>query len=88
MKKVVRWVQGAPVERPWLDWNHSIALGGDLLGFYHSSQPGGAKFIRVPPAASQRLVDQWSIPQLPFTALLFTVYSPENLLALVEQRGR
>ena len=82
VKKAVRWVHGVP------DWNRITVLGGDLLTFYHSSQPGFAKFMHVPPAASQRPVEWWNIPQLPFEVLYFAVYAPDNLLAVVEQRGR
>lgn len=86
VKKVVRRVHEAPVERSRLDWDYGVVLGGDLLGFHSSSRPGCTNFIRVPSAASQRPVERWTIPQLRFAALYFTVYPPENLLALVEQR--
>lgn len=88
VKKVVRSVHWVPVERPTLAWNYSTVLGVDLLTFYHSSQPGRAKFIRVPPAANQPSVEGWIIPQIPFEVLHFAVYAPENLLAVVERRGQ
>jgi len=49
VRKVVR-VYWVPVERPALVWNYSVVLGVDLLTFHHSSPPGHAKSIRVPPA--------------------------------------
>ena len=82
VKKTVRWLHGVP------NWNRITVLGGGLLTLYHSSQPGLAKLMRVPSATSQRLVERWTIPRLPFEVLHFTAYAPENLLAAVEQRGR
>ena len=45
-------------------------------------------FLRIPPFTTRRAVEGWSIPPLRFEPFIFTAYTPENILAVVEQRGR
>ena len=68
--KVVRRVYNVPVG-PQV--NHGIALGGDLLALHQSYKYDCPKFLRVPPAVSQRSVEGWSVPRLPFEVSGFAV---------------
>jgi len=46
----------------------------------------GLDFLYIPPAASGKPIDGWTIPPFPFKVLNFAVYHPENLLGVVEQQ--
>jgi len=51
--------------------------------------PGSSlNFISIPPVASQKPIDVWSIPPFPFQLFDFAVYHPENVLAVSEHDER
>jgi len=85
--RLVKRVHEIPVVRPTLVWGDIIALGGDLLVLYPYSK-GCFEFLHVPPVTSQRSIERWTIPELPFSVDLFAVYAPDSLLVVSERRGQ
>ena len=61
-----------------------VALGGDLLALGRPYTEDYYQFLRVPPGASQRPIEGWKLPQLPFHVLSFAAYPPADLLAVAE----
>lgn len=56
----------------------------------HGYWPGSRdlSFIRVPPATSQKPLEWWSFPPLPFQTYTFVPYLPDGLLVVVEEKER
>jgi len=48
----------------------------------------GLDFLYIPPVASQKPIDMWSIPPFSFKPINFAVYHPENVLAVAEDNDR
>lgn len=70
-----------PLARSWVNAKY---LGNGLLA-PGSVGPGGLAFLHVPPIASQKPVEGWTIPPFPFEIFGYAVYLPENVLAVAEQ---
>jgi len=51
-----------------------------------SPPDGGLDILSIPPVASGKPIDGWTIPPFPFKVSSFAVYHPENLLAVVERQ--
>ncbi|KAF9643424.1 hypothetical protein BDM02DRAFT_3273044 [Thelephora ganbajun] len=43
-------------------------------------------FLHVPPVASRKSVESWTIPPLPFRIMCYAVYPPENVIAVAESK--
>ena len=54
----------------------------------HPARGNGLDVLYIPLAASQKPIDMWSIPQFSFKPFIFTVYRPENILAVGERTER
>ena len=83
--KVVRRTHKIPAEP---QMNHIMALGGDLLALHQLYKYDRPKFLRVPPGGSERPIEWWDIPRLPFEVSCFAAHAPDNLLAIAERRGQ
>ena len=67
-------------------WAELVPVGRDLLA---RRSGRSVSFIRVPRIAADREeVDEWRVdpPATPFRPSAFTVYPPENIIALIEWR--
>ena len=53
-----------------------------------STSGSGLDFLYIPPVASQKPIGMWSIPPFSFPVFVFTVYHPENVLAVGERTVR
>jgi hypothetical protein len=66
-------------------WNELIPVGRDVLA---RRSGHSVSFIRVPRATLGRQeIEEWTVdaePATPFSPGAFAVYSPENILALIE----
>jgi len=81
---VVESTHKLPLDQ-YLRWGYSTALGRNLVA--SDSLPNdGLGFLYIPPVASGKPINRWSIPPFPFKSLGFAVYHPEDLLGVVEQQ--
>jgi hypothetical protein len=71
---------------PFSGWKPTMVLSKNILAS-HSKKDQGLAFLRIPPFATRKAVEGWSIPPFPFKTFDFTAYTPENVLAVAEQRG-
>ena len=46
------------------------------------------RFLRIPPATSQKSIERWDIPPFPFNIEAFSAYPPDDILAVAEVQGR
>jgi len=65
-------------------WGDARYLGDGHLAT-DSAHGNGLTFLRIPPVASGKPVEDWSIPPLTFEILGYAAYPPENVLAVAEQ---
>lgn len=82
--RMVKTIHELPPNAPSYQ-HYTMNPGRNLLV---APQAGGISFLHIPPAASQKPVDGWSIPSPPFKALDFAVYPPENIFAVAEYKER
>ena len=68
------------------DWGKAKNLGNGYLGV-HSAGRNGLAFLRIPPVASRKPVEDWSIPPFTFNISGYAAYPPENVLAVAERGG-
>jgi len=68
-------------------WRRAKHHGGNVLAS-HPTPGRGLDFMYIPPAASQKLIDVWSISPFSFKLFAFAVYPPENVLAVSEHDER
>ena len=66
-------------------WDHAKYLGNGYLAS-SSVEPDGLAFLHIPPVASQKPVESWSVPPLSFDIFDYAAYPPENVLAVAERR--
>jgi hypothetical protein len=64
-------------------WLYAVIPGRNLLATWHND---GISFLHIPPVASQKPVDGWSVPPFSFHVFDFAVYPPENILAVAEHK--
>ena len=68
--------------------SHSTPTPYGNLIVSRSMRDNGLDFLRISPGASKEPIKCWCIPPLPFDIEAFTVYPPENILAVVgESQG-
>jgi len=66
-------------------WGYFVALGRNMVA--SDSPPNrGFGFVYIPPVASGKPINGWTIPPFPFKVLCFVAYHPENLLGVVEHQ--
>ena len=76
----------SPRELPpnrFLGWGAARYLGNGYLAS-DSAEESGLAFLYIPPIASQKPVESWTIPPFSFPVLDYAAYPPENLLAVPE----
>jgi len=61
------------------------ALGRNIL-VLESPSGVGLDFLCIPPVASGKPINGWTIPPFPFNVMDFGVYHPENILGVVERQ--
>ena len=82
--RVVKTIHELPKEL--LLQQHFISIPGWSLIAYRNIEDGNLSFVHLPPAMSQRPIEWWRIPPLPFSVEVFAVYPPDNLLAVTEEK--
>ena len=65
-------------------WGHAEHLGNGYLAPY-SVERNDLTFLYVPPVASQKPVEGWTIPSFAYEIHGYTVYPPGNVIAVAEQ---
>lgn len=65
-----------------------VALGGGLLALNRFFREDCYQFLRVPPGTSQRPIERWKRPQLPFDVWCSAAYPPADLLVIAEPTGK
>jgi hypothetical protein len=83
---VVKSVHKLP-EGPFSGWSDDVVLSKDLVASQSIDEPKLA-FLRIPPLTTRKAVEGWSVLPFPFEPYGFTAYTPENILAVAEQRER
>jgi hypothetical protein len=68
-------------------WSDTAALSKNLIAS-RSGEDHELAFLCIPPLATRKAVEGWSIPPFPFKTFGFTAHTPANILAVAEQRGR
>ena len=64
--------------------SHAITiLGGNILAS-QNSRDHTVNFVRVPTAASQKPIERWTLPPLPFSTKRFAAHVPDGVLAVTE----
>jgi len=61
------------------------ALGRNIL-VLDSPPDAGLDFLHIPPVASGKPINGWTIPPFPFNVIDFGVYHPEGILGVVERQ--
>jgi len=79
----VKSTRELPTDR-YSSGSHHVKYSGNGLLIPGPKEDGRLAFLRVPPAASQKPVEDWSIPLLPDWILYHVAYLPENLIAVAE----
>ena len=69
----------------WLD--NANYLGNGLLAV-DSAEQNSITFLHIPPVASRKPVEGWSIPPFTFGISGYAAYPPENVLAVAERREK
>jgi hypothetical protein len=72
---------------PFSDWSDITVLGKNFITS-QLIEDRELAFLRIPPLATRKAIEGWSVPPLPFKTFGFTAYAPENILAVAEWRGR
>jgi hypothetical protein len=65
-------------------WRDAKYLGNGYL-VSPSVERRGLAFLHIPPVASRKPAEGWSIPPLSFEISGYAVYPPENVLAVAEK---
>lgn len=70
-----------------VDWVDAKYFGHGYLAS-GSRERNDLTFLHVPPIASEKPVEGWSIPSFTYKVFDYAAYPPENLLAVVERGER
>ena len=70
-----------------LGWDRAKYFGNGLL-VSDSLEDNGLAFLRIPSVASQKPIDGWCIPPIPFRNSGYVVYPPGNVVAVTEREKR
>jgi len=65
----------------------TIVCGRNLIAL-RNLQHNGLHFLRLPPVMSQKPIERWSIPPLPFRLKAFAVYLLDGIIAATEGKER
>ncbi|KAF9649096.1 hypothetical protein BDM02DRAFT_1994298 [Thelephora ganbajun] len=68
-------------------WDNAKYFGNGLL-VSSSSKDNDLAFLHVPPVASRKSVESWTISPLPFTIMCYAAYPPENVIAVAESKEK
>lgn len=82
---MTRTSREVPLEHPFLGWRDFRVIWKNLIAI-HTRRSNSLDFLHIPPAMSQGLPEQWSIPRLQFEVSYYTAYPPENILVVAEEQ--